>query len=54
MATASNTCNGSYGSDCKIYLDYIINNSGADRIARNKSNITLTLYAQATSSSVGA
>lgn len=54
MATASNTCNGSYGSDCRVYLDYAINNSESDRISRNKSNITLTLYAQATSSSVGA
>lgn len=54
MATVSNTCNGSYGSDCRVYLDYVINNSESDRIARNKSNITLTLYAKATSSSVGA
>lgn len=54
MATVSNTCNGSYGSDCRVYLDYVINNSESDRIARNKSNITLTLYAQATSNSVGA
>ncbi len=54
MATVSNTCNGSYGSDCKVYLDYTINNSESDRISRNKSNITLTLWAQATSSNVGA
>ena len=54
MGTASNTCNGSYGSDCKVYLEYKINNSEADRISRNKSNITLTLWAQATSTNVGA
>ena len=54
MGTVSNTCNGSYGSDCKVYLDYTINNSESDRISRNKSNITLTLWAQATSSNVGA
>lgn len=54
MATVSNTCNGIYGSDCRVYLDYVINNSESDRISRNKSNITLTLYAQATSNNVGA
>ena len=51
MAVVSNTCNGSYGSDCKIYLEYVINSQS---IANNQSNITLHLYAQATSSSVGA
>ncbi|MGN1270629.1 MAG: DUF859 family phage minor structural protein [Clostridia bacterium] len=51
MAVVSNTCNGSYGDDCKIYLEYVINSQD---IANNKSNITLHLYAQATSTNVGA
>lgn len=51
MAVVSNTCNGSYGDDCKIYLEYKINSQD---IANNKSNITLHLYAQATSTNVGA
>lgn len=54
MATVSNTCNGSLGKYCNVYLDYTINNTQEDRIARNKSNVTLNLYAQATSTSVGA
>ena len=54
MAVVSNKCNGSLGDYCKVYLDYTINNKEEDRIARNKSNITLKLYGQATSSSVGA
>lgn len=51
MAVVSNTCNGSYGDDCKIYLEYVINSQD---ITNNKSNITLHLYAQATSTNVGA
>lgn len=51
MAVVSNTCNGSYGDDCKIYLEYVINSQD---IANNKSNITLHLYAQASSTNVGA
>lgn len=51
MAVVSNTCNGSLGDYCKVYLKYVINSQD---IENNKSNITLTLYAQATSTSVGA
>ena len=47
MATVSNTCNGSVGGDCKVYLEYKIN---SQNIANNTSNITLHLYAQATKS----
>ena len=51
MAVVSNTCKGTYGSDCKVYLEYKIN---SQNVTTNKSNITLHLYAQATSTSVGA
>lgn len=51
MATVSNTCTGIYGSDCKVYLEYILN---SQNIQNNTSNITLKLYAQATSTSVAA
>lgn len=51
MATVSNTCTGTYGSDCKVYLEYTLN---SQNIQNNTSNITLKLYAQATSTSVAA
>ena len=51
MAVVSNTCKGSYGSDCKVYLEYSINSQSVEN---NTSNITLHLYAQATSTNVGA
>lgn len=51
MAVVSNTCNGSWGHECKIYLEYKIN---SQNIANNTSNITLHLYGQTTTSNPGA
>lgn len=51
MAVVSNTCNGTYGSDCRIYLEYTLNSQS---IANDTSNITLHLYGQAINSNVGA